>query len=119
MKNFNNKSKQHTQDEEKEGNSDFSRYPIYPASEDIYNKSIEEEDIDPEDITSMKSPNDDNRFGKNNEKDFSEDKSGSDLDVPDSDSDAAQGNSGNEDEENSYYSLGGDDHDDLDEDRGD
>lgn len=43
---------------------------------------------------------------------------GEDLDVPGSEADEAKGNSGNEDEENNYYSLGGDDHKDLEEDKG-
>ena len=56
--------------------------------------------------------------GKNNEKNFSDDVSGSDLDVPGSELDDEQENIGSEDEENNYYSLGGDDHNDLDEDKG-
>ena len=42
---------------------------------------------------------------------------GSELDVPGTELDDAQENVGNEDEENNYYSLGGDNHDDLDEDK--
>ena len=38
-----------------------------------------------------------------------------DLDIPGSELDDDQELIGNEDEENNYYSLGGDDHDDLDE----
>jgi len=41
---------------------------------------------------------------------------GSDLDIPGSELDDDQEITGNEDEENNYYSLGGDDHNDLDED---
>ena len=88
-------------------------YPIYPASEDIYKKYQEEKDINPEDISKTKEPNDNS--SKNNEKDFDEDVSGSDLDVPGSELDNSMENIGNEDEENNYYSLGGDDHNDLDE----
>ena len=44
---------------------------------------------------------------------------GSDLDIPGSELDDEQENAGNEDEENNYYSLGGDDHNDLDEDKDD
>ena len=63
--------------------------------------------------------NDNNTIGKNNEKDFIEDQSGSDLDVPGSELDDEQEKIGSEDEENNYYSLGGDGHNDLDEDKGD
>lgn len=88
-------------------------YPVYPASEDIYKKYLEEKDINPEDISKAKEPNDNS--SKNNEKDFDEDASGSDLDVPGSDLDNSREDIGSQDEENAYYSLGGDDHNDLDE----
>jgi len=98
---------------------EFPGYPAYPANEDIYNKGKEEEDIDPENISRNKSPNDEGKSGKNNEKDFADDKSGGDLDVPGSELDDEQENIGNEDEENNYYSLGSDVHNNLDEDNGD
>lgn len=40
---------------------------------------------------------------------------GSDLDVPGSELDDAQEKIGSEDEENNYYSIGGDNHNDLEE----
>ncbi len=43
---------------------------------------------------------------------------GDDLDVPGSEDDDANEDIGEEDEENNYYSLGGDAHDDLEEDKG-
>jgi hypothetical protein len=43
---------------------------------------------------------------------------GEDLDVPGAELDDADEVIGEEDEENNYYSLGGDDHDDLEEDKG-
>jgi hypothetical protein len=79
----------------------------YPANEDIYNKSVEEKDINPEDTSQIKTNNE--KPGKNNEKDFDEDVSGSDLDVPGSELDDEQENIGSEDEENNYYSLGDND----------
>lgn len=97
------------------GNNAFPGYPLYPASEDIYNKAIEE-DLDTENLSKMKSHED--KQGKRNEKDFNEDMTGEDLDVPGSEADEAEENSGSEDEENNYYSLGGDNHNNLDEDRG-
>jgi hypothetical protein len=96
--------------------NDLSGNPVYPPSEDIYNKGKEEIELNPEDISKNKSPNE--RPGTPNEKDFNDDKTGSDLDVPGSELDDAQENIGSEDEENNYYSIGGDDHNDLDEDNG-
>jgi len=73
--------------------------PIYSADEDIYAKekeiSLEEEDEE----------------AKLNAK-LSEG-----LDVPGSELDDADEAIGEEDEENNYYSLGGDDHNDLEEDK--
>ncbi|HEY5122992.1 MAG TPA: hypothetical protein VIK14_04585 [Ignavibacteria bacterium] len=102
-----------------DGKTDLPGYPSYPDSEDIYIKDKEEENIDPEDISKTKESGQNSKAGKRNEKDIVDDKSGSDLDVPGSELDDAQEKVGNEDEENNYYSIGGDDHDDLDEDKGD
>ncbi len=88
-------------------------YPLYPASEDIYGRLKEETDINPEDISKTKVPNE--KAGTQNEKGFEDDKSGGDLDVPGSELDDEAEKNGNEDEENNLYSLGGDDHNDLDE----
>ncbi len=87
--------KQASPEEQKE----YPGYPHYPNSEDITRKenstgeeSIEDEDID-EDI--------------------------SELDIPGSGDDNADEEIGEEDEENNYYSLGGDNHDALEEDNED
>jgi hypothetical protein len=101
----------------KEGNNDFPGYPIYPSDDDIYHKEKEEKDMNPEYPFKTKKPNE--VSGELNEKDFDEDMTGSDLDVPGSESENEQENDENEDEENDYYSLGGDDHENLDEDKGD
>jgi hypothetical protein len=103
---------------DKERSSKLPGYPLYPANEDIFNKSKEERDINPEDTSESKAPNEDSKAGQNNEKDFEEDRSGGDLDVPGSETDEKQEFIGTEDEENDYYSLGGDDHNDLEEDKG-
>jgi len=88
-------------------------YPTYPDSEDIYSQWKEEKELDPEQITVIKE-NEEN--GINNELDFEDDESGDDLDVPGSELDDNQEEIGSEDEENNYYSLGGEDHENLDED---
>jgi hypothetical protein len=72
----------------------------YPAGEDIYNRSEKEDNIDPDELT---------------EKPLPVMLPANDLDVPGSELDDEQENIGSEDEENNYYSLGGDDHNDLDE----
>ncbi|MEI6594500.1 MAG: hypothetical protein WCO28_02990 [Bacteroidota bacterium] len=85
----------------------FPGYPLYPPSEDIYHTDKKAKDINPDD-NSIIHPTIQKR-GEWNEKDYSNDLIGDDLDVPGSDLDDM------EDEENDYYSLGGDDHIDLDE----
>jgi len=79
--------------------------PEYTPEEDIYSKekkeSLNEEGSDA-DIKDDKTE---------------EPLTGEDLDIPGAESDDADENIGEEDEENNYYSLGGDDHDDLEEDK--
>ncbi len=87
----------------------------YPPNEDIYHMSKKESEIDPEDISRIKTSNAND--GKNNEKSFDEDKSGADLDIPGSELDEQQESIGSEDEENHGYSIGGDNHNDLEESR--
>jgi len=77
-------------------------YPLYPADEDIYTQNEEDESINPEDITTNKESTNDDQLDNN-------------LDVPGSELDDLEENVGSEDEENNYYSLGSDDHNDLDE----
>lgn len=69
----------------------FPGYPKYPEKEDIYAKEKKEELAD-EDVNNSKG-----------------------LDVPGAELDDKDEEIGEEDEENNYYSLGGDDHDDLEE----
>jgi len=91
-----------------------STYPLYPPSEDIYNQETRARGINPRDLSKEKAPNE--AVGSWNEKSFREDMSGDDLDVPGSELDDQQESVGSEDEENNYYSLGGDNHNDLEED---
>jgi hypothetical protein len=93
---------------------DFPDYPLYPSSEDVYSQ-FKEEDIN----LDLNIKENLEKSGKMNEKDFEEDMTGNDLDVPGAELDDEQENIGSEDEENNYYSLGGDDHNDLDENKGD
>jgi hypothetical protein len=109
-------AKTHNETEKKEipKTPEYADLQIYPASEDIYQQLKEEKDLNPEDITKKKAPNE--KEGAWNEKDFKEVKTGADLDVPGSELDNQQENVGSEDEENNYYSIGGDNHNNLDED---
>ncbi len=97
--------------------SDLPGYPLYPDNEDIYSRGRKEPFIDPENLKEIKKLPEER--GKRNEKDFKEDLSGSDLDIPGSELDDKAEEIGSEDEENNYYSLGGDNHLDLEESKGD
>ncbi len=90
-------------------------YPTYPDSEDIYNKFNKEFDIDPENISKNKEIIEIDKTPMWNEKNFEQDRSGEDLDIPGSELDDEQENIGSEDEENNAYSIGGDNHHNLDE----
>lgn len=90
----------------------------YPPSEDIYRQGKKEEDIDPSDPSKMKQTIDPSIANERNELDFETVKTGKDLDVPGSELDDDLENVGSEDEENNYYSIGGDNHDDLEENKG-
>ena len=90
-------------------------YPIYPESEDIYNNAKKETDANVESILSSKPLTENDRLEIIDEKRTRHDAMGNDLDIPGSELDNAQERIGSEDEENNYYSLGGDNHDDLEE----
>jgi len=98
-------------------NDNLQEYPLYPESEDIYNRFKKEKNMDPEDISKVKKSDKSDNARTNNEKESNDDASGSNLDIPGSELDDEQENIGNEDEENNYYSIGGDDHNNLDEDK--
>ena len=92
-------------------------YPKYSDSKDIYNTFKDEFYTENENITKKKDPT---KFDKkptwdiiNTDQNYPE----NDLDVPGSELDDDQENIGSEDEENNYYSLGGDNHNDLEEDK--
>ena len=77
--------------------------PVYKKEDDIYNREKEESLEDEENPGKKKTGNRDKGPGD-------------DLDIPGAESDDADEEIGGEDEENNYYSLGGDRHDDLEED---
>ena len=79
----------------KKAKNDFPGYPIYAPNDDIYNKNI----VGNVNIGSIKG------ITQN------------DLDVPGSELDDVQEEIGSEDEENNYYSIGGENHDNLEEDK--
>ena len=111
-------SKPHEAKQEKDTTktSKLPGYPLYPPSEDIFNQGKVELGLNPDDLSTNKDPN--LAEGSLNEKDFQDDVSGDDLDVPGSELDDQQESVGSEDEENNHYSLGGDNHIDLEEDNG-
>ena len=92
-------------------------YTPYHENDELYPKDAKLKFPDLDDYPDMDTRN--AKFEIMNEKDFSEDVSGGDLDVPGSELDDDMEANGDEDEENNYYSLGGDDHENLEEDRGD
>ena len=96
---------------------DLQEYKLYPENEDIYKKYKEEEELDPEDISKVKKSNWDDEVVSDIDFELSEAVPGSDLDIPGSELDDELEMTGSEDEENNYYSLGGDDHNNLDEDK--
>ncbi|MFA6924871.1 MAG: hypothetical protein WC223_11540 [Bacteroidales bacterium] len=104
----NHDRKRHFEENIKRKNK-FPEYPLYPSDEDIYYKE-KEVDINPDDFSIATEPN--KKKGKPNEKDFNNLLTGDDLDVPGSELDDEDENIGEEDEENNYYSLGGENHDD-------
>lgn len=93
----------------------FPDYPIYPPSEDIYSNYTKDEEVDLEHPYQPKSVID--KFGMPTQKEVEEEFTGDNLDIPGAELDDYQESIGSEDEENNYYSLGGDNHENLDESR--
>ncbi|HVI48057.1 MAG TPA: hypothetical protein VM802_24530 [Chitinophaga sp.] len=107
---------------------EFPGYPQYPANEDIMSaKNRDKEvDLDMDSLTRSFRHNSElppNKHKKDKERSeqeetWKQDKSGDDLDVPGAELDDDREEIGEEDEENNLYSLGGDRHQDLEEDNG-
>jgi|WetSurMetagenome_2_1015567.scaffolds.fasta_scaffold1029687_1 hypothetical protein len=98
-------------------NNNLRGYPLYSAGEDFYSKYQEDKDVDTEDISLIEVSAEDDEVTTICVLD-SEHQTVGNLDVPGSELDDEQEEIGSEDEENNYYSLGGDDHLDLEEDNG-
>ncbi|NOU48066.1 MAG: hypothetical protein HOO86_13540 [Bacteroidales bacterium] len=119
MKKDKDKTKHAGQSESNNKKDNLSGYPSYPASEDIYNIYEEATEINPEDISKVKERNEMNEEAMEKEIDLNAGLSEFDLDVPGAELDDTMENIGSEDEENNYYSIGGDNHAGLDENQGD
>jgi hypothetical protein len=96
-------------------NIPFDEPIAYPASDDIYNKFRKVDENNPDDITTLKENGVTDAAETGIEENFKDELIGSNLDVPGSELDDQQENIGSEDEENNYYSLGGDNHIELEE----
>jgi len=111
----NNNNPQNIEEKEK---IQFQQNIMYPKSEDIYNNAIKEADIDPANPAVFKTTNEENEMEPVDENSLNGFQTGSDLDIPGADLDDEEEAIGSEDEENNYYSIGGDNHDGLEEDKG-
>ncbi len=84
-------------------------YPEYPESEDIYKVEKREPDINPDDYSLISTSKENTKDPE--DLDFSEGFTLEDMDVPGSELDDSAEEIGSEDEENNFYSLGGDNYD--------
>ena len=98
-------------EQEEKRDKTFHGYPTYPASEDIMNQG-EQEDLDVENVTRNVQLN--NELAKSKEDLPDEERR---LDIPGAELDNEGEDIGEEDEENNFYSLGGDRHEDLEDDQ--
>lgn len=89
-------------------NNNEDGYPLYPESEDIYRKFKKEQDLTPFEEEKLEIISEKDYKIKSETKDV--------LDIPGAELDDNQEKIGSEDEENNYYSLGGDNHENLEED---
>ena len=98
--------KRSSQDEDQ-----FPGYPHYPAKEDIFNPGNDEDKI-PLDTTGENLPGEISPVPPSGQRKSRSD----DLDIPGSELDDENESIGEEDEENNYYSIGGDRHENLEDD---
>jgi len=97
-------SKKHKQAPDRAEEDKKFPLPVYKAEDDIYSREKEEHFDDEGNLIKKVTTKTDKSPGE-------------DLDIPGAELDDADEVIGEEDEENNYYSLGGDDHDDLEEDK--
>ena len=96
-----NKNQNKQNPDSRENKDELPGYPVYPSDEDIFQKE-KKVALDESEITGQKKNKSDPGLDEG-------------LDVPGAELDDANELIGEEDEENNYYSLGGDNHSDLDE----
>lgn len=101
------------QEEKPDMQESYPDYPLYPPSEDIYSNYTREDEVDPEQLPRLKAPL--ILADIISQLDFKKEHSEDELDVPGSELDDEQEVIGSEDEENNYYSIGGDEHENLEE----
>jgi len=94
--------------------NDLPGYEPYPESEDIYSK-FKEEAADPEELQEANIIPGKVEPQNRNINPILE---AGELDIPGAELHDTDEAAGNEDEENNYYSLGGDNHENLEEDKG-
>lgn len=87
-------------------------YPLYPETEDIYSKFKKEKRIETEHESKLKVKE---FVGSGNDKDYIDDITWSELDIPEIESVDVGDVPDIDDEENDYFSLGVDDHIDPEE----
>ena len=114
MKNKDNNRIIPSHSSDNEDKSNLKGYPLYPPKDDIYNKEQKEDNVSIEGIPKLNEAKD--KIEMSNETEFFDNVSGNDLDIPGSELDDKLEDVGSEDEENNYYSIGGENHDNLEED---
>jgi hypothetical protein len=96
---------------------DSSTYPLYPETNDIYNKEKKVGELGMDNNVKIIDPS--SKLNDWHDMEFNPDSKKHILDVPGAELDDEDEKIGEEDEENNYYSIGGDNHNNLEEDKGD
>ncbi len=96
------------------GEENSLNYSLYPSSEDIYNKEKKEGEVKPDVDADIVDPL--TKIVDWHDNEFDPDSKRNSLDVPGAELDDKAEEIGEEDEENNYYSIGGDNHNNLEED---
>jgi hypothetical protein len=94
-----------------ENNVFYMGYPTFPFEQNVAQKLQEE--INVASLNAMSFQGLDKNLKKLNEQNQSGDCNGNDMDIPETELDNTDEAMGSEDEENNHYSLGGDNHNDL------